>query len=225
MAGRTRVGDREWPPEVVEVLRRHLPESIADTVLSQVADRCAHQDWGVPGDRETLIAALARAAGVFLRGAQMVRCREELARVGRPSAECVRGARFHHSVAQKQDVAEARLAAIDFARAWGASERVAARVGTVVSELASNIATYAIEGDVVGRCDGEAFHLIASDRGPGIANLADVLSGKYQSPDSLGMGLLGVKRLAGELEVMTVLGEGTTVTVRVELGNDRRVSA
>jgi len=88
------------------------------------------------------------------------------------------------------------------------------RVVTAVSELARNIYMYAGTGEVrlnVSEADRTiTFQVIASDRGPGIARLEEILAGTYHSRSGLGRGLLGAKTLLEGLEIQTG-PQGTTI--------------
>ncbi len=92
------------------------------------------------------------------------------------------------------------------------------RIVTSASELARNVVVYAgigcmryrvlREGTVVG------IELTFEDQGPGIADVEQAMTPGFTSGKGLGMGLSGAKRLMGELEIRTKVGEGTTVAVR-----------
>jgi serine/threonine-protein kinase RsbT len=56
----------------------------------------------------------------------------------------------------------------------------------------------------------------ASDQGPGIANLNDVLSGTYRSKTGLGKGIIGVRRLATRFTFHTA-PSGTRIEAEVRL--------
>jgi serine/threonine-protein kinase RsbT len=43
----------------------------------------------------------------------------------------------------------------------------------------------------------------ATDRGPGITNLDEIIRGQYKSKTGLGKGLMGVKRLAQRFDIQT----------------------
>lgn len=88
-------------------------------------------------------------------------------------------------------------------------------VATVISELARNILRYAGRGHIdvtaVARGRRTGVMVVASDRGPGIADLDIALLDGYSSSGSLGLGLPGVRRLVDEFEITSIPGEGTTV--------------
>jgi serine/threonine-protein kinase RsbT len=89
-------------------------------------------------------------------------------------------------------------------------------LATAISEIARNITTYAERGEVAvsvvatGRRRG--VRVVASDEGPGIANLELALRDGYTSGVGLGMGLPGTRRLVDEFDIVSAPGEGTTVT-------------
>jgi serine/threonine-protein kinase RsbT len=92
-------------------------------------------------------------------------------------------------------------------------------VATVVSELARNIVSYTQGGtiELILTSDGQPRILVrATDSGNGIANLDEVLSGRYRSTTGLGRGLLGVKRLADRFNIRTSKS-GTQVEAEVNL--------
>ena len=54
--------------------------------------------------------------------------------------------------------------------------------------------------------------VIASDEGPGIADVRKVMEDGYTTSGGLGAGLPGVKRLMDEFKIETVVGEGTKIS-------------
>ena len=59
----------------------------------------------------------------------------------------------------------------------------------------------------------KGIRLVFSDKGPGIADVAQALTDGYTSKSGMGLGLGGSKRLMNDFEIKTAPGEGTTVTV------------
>lgn len=55
--------------------------------------------------------------------------------------------------------------------------------------------------------------VVASDQGPGIADLERALTDGYTTGGGLGLGLPGARRLVDEFDIQTAPGEGTTVTL------------
>lgn len=121
---------------------------------------------------------------------------------------------FTATIEEERDVQNARLAARVMCGELGGTSLVAQRISTSVSELSRNILLYA-RGlgsiEIVPLLSPRKSILVrAVDRGPGIAQIADVLGGRYQSKTGLGRGLLGVKRLSDRFEISTG-GSGTRV--------------
>ena len=110
------------------------------------------------------------------------------------------------SIRTEQDISQARVMARTMCENAKARSFVAQKVATVVSELARNIVSYTPGGaiELTMSTDGHAKIFVrATDTGAGIANLDEVLSGRYRSSTGLGRGLLGVKRLADRFNVKT----------------------
>ncbi len=88
-------------------------------------------------------------------------------------------------------------------------------IATVISELARNIVHYAKEGEIrlglVRNSTATGVMVTARDEGPGIWNIEQALQVGYSTSGGLGLGLPGVKRLMDEMDVVSKLGEGTTV--------------
>lgn len=91
-------------------------------------------------------------------------------------------------------------------------------IATAISEVARNIVEYAGEGEIVltlltnGSRRGIA--VVASDRGPGIPDVAMAMQDGYSTSRSLGLGLPGARRLMDEFEIESEIGTGTTVRMR-----------
>jgi serine/threonine-protein kinase RsbT len=91
-------------------------------------------------------------------------------------------------------------------------------LATAISEVARNITTYAVRGEVelrVVRDDSgrQGIQVIARDEGPGIDNLDLALQDGYTSGGGLGLGLPGARRLVDDFEIETTPGQGTKVTL------------
>jgi signal transduction histidine kinase/CheY-like chemotaxis protein len=116
------------------------------------------------------------------------------------------------------DVVFVRQRARQIASLCGFSQQDQARIGTAVSELARNVYNYADGGRAEFRIEGETSPQLlvirVEDKGPGIANLDLVLSGRYTSATGMGLGLLGARRLMDQCDIQTRLREGTTITVK-----------
>lgn len=130
------------------------------------------------------------------------------------------------SIQTEGDISRVRAQARKLCTACGANPYSMQKIATVVSELARNIVLYAGNGELTitprQRSNGDSLsaktsiNICASDKGPGIPNLNQILSGGYQSRTGLGKGLLGTKRLAESFDVITSSG-GTTITAEIAL--------
>lgn len=91
-------------------------------------------------------------------------------------------------------------------------------IATAISELGRNILSYAGSGVILlSPCTApgrRGILVVAQDEGPGIADIELALQDAYSTSKSLGLGLPGTRRLMDEFEIVSVVGQGTTVTVR-----------
>src|SRR4051794_19435567 len=116
-----------------------------------------------------------------------------------------------------EGVVSARQRARDVAELLGFDRLEQTRVATAVSELARNAHRYAGGGEVRIHCRADRVQVEVVDHGPGIANLEEILSGRYDSPTGLGRGLVGVRQLMDEFEISATAGRGTRVVVAKRL--------
>ncbi|MDW0115147.1 anti-sigma regulatory factor [Sporosarcina saromensis] len=114
------------------------------------------------------------------------------------------------------DIVAARQLGRNEAKKAGFGTVDQARITTAISELARNIYLYAGQGkiEIERVSEGGIFgiKIIASDEGPGIADLRKVMEDGYSTSGGLGAGMPGVKRLMDEFKVVSEVGEGTTIT-------------
>jgi anti-sigma regulatory factor (Ser/Thr protein kinase) len=113
-------------------------------------------------------------------------------------------------------VGSARRAAAVFAESNGASEALAARVALVATELATNLVRHAGGGTLIVQrgTDESELELLALDRGPGIANLAEARRDGFSTAGTSGHGLGAVARMADGCDVFSTPGGGTVVLAR-----------
>ncbi len=108
---------------------------------------------------------------------------------------------LHHD----QDVVTARQRAAQIARLLEFDASDQTRLATAVSEIVRNAFRYAGHGTVHFEVDAEASpqRLIVrvEDQGPGIANLDDILTGRYRSSTGMGMGITGARRLMDRFSI------------------------
>jgi serine/threonine-protein kinase RsbT len=115
------------------------------------------------------------------------------------------------------DIVAVRQRARQLAKELGFSTSELTMIATALSELARNIVEYARQGEITLSRINQGSHrgliIIARDRGPGIADIERALQDGYSSGKGLGLGLPGTKRLMDEFEIVSGLGQGTTVRV------------
>ena len=120
-------------------------------------------------------------------------------------------------IRQEQDVVAARQRARQLARLLGFDEQDQVRIATSVSELARNVYNYAREGEVEFAIEGQTSPQVlvvrVSDRGPGIADVSLILSGRYRSSTGMGLGILGARRLMDRFAIQSSR-EGTAITIQ-----------
>jgi serine/threonine-protein kinase RsbT len=121
-------------------------------------------------------------------------------------------------ITQATDIVLARQKGRALSASSGFSLTDQTLIATAISEVARNIVTYAIAGEIVltglevsGR---RGISVVARDSGPGIADVELAMRDGYSTTTSLGMGLPGAKRLMDEFELDSALGRGTTVSMR-----------
>lgn len=117
-----------------------------------------------------------------------------------------------------QDIVVARQRGRVMASELGFSSGDATLIATAISELARNIVSYAQKGEIrlkgIHASSRAGILVVASDRGPGIADIRQALRDGFSTSGSLGLGLPGVRRLMDEFEIASQPGQGTVVTVK-----------
>ncbi|TYS63535.1 anti-sigma regulatory factor [Sutcliffiella horikoshii] len=113
------------------------------------------------------------------------------------------------------DIVAARQMGRNVAKDLGFGTVDQARITTAISELARNIYLYAGTGQIcVEEMDDygkRGLKVIATDDGPGISDIRQVMEDGYSTSGGLGAGLPGVKRLMDSFQIDSTSGEGTTI--------------
>jgi serine/threonine-protein kinase RsbT len=116
------------------------------------------------------------------------------------------------------DIVAARQKGRELAAAVGLAGSDLTLIATAISELARNIISYAQHGEITLRAVQQngrrGIIVVARDKGPGIPDIALAMQDGFSTGKSLGLGLPGAKRLMDEFEIQSVVGEGTTITMR-----------
>jgi len=202
---------------VVAILTRYISPIMAQGVLSRALRECNLTPESVTG---------SNLAGLYPKLEVGIKLFVEPALQERAWAELDALAAEHHSdtptlvvIAQERDIAEARGHARLLCERMRARPVATERVVTIVSELARNIVNYTPGGQiemVSERVPRAKISIRATDRGTGIPNLEEILSGRYRSRTGLGKGITGVKRLADGFDIQSA-ATGTRVEVEVTL--------
>jgi serine/threonine-protein kinase RsbT len=120
-------------------------------------------------------------------------------------------------IKSERDIVVARQKGRALATKLGFSVGDATLIATAISELARNIIAYAGEGmitmNVIYNSKHQGLLVVASDEGPGIADIPLALRDGFSTSGSLGIGLPGVRRLMDEFDISSQPGVGTIVTV------------
>ncbi|WP_209125115.1 anti-sigma regulatory factor [Alkalihalobacillus sp. BA299] len=124
-------------------------------------------------------------------------------------------------VKSEWEIVGARQVGRNLAKEIGFGTVDQARIATAISELARNIYLYAKKGTIcierVVGTETNAFQpgikITASDHGPGIEDIRQVMEDGYTTSGGLGAGLPGVKRLMDDFQIETSVGEGTVISV------------
>lgn len=110
-------------------------------------------------------------------------------------------------------VGQARRAAA--AMAIGIDPDTAGRLAIVVTELATNLARHATEGEILLSLVNGGIQVISVDKGPGILDLHRALEDGFSTGGTPGTGLGAVRRQADTFDVYSRPGIGTVVACRV----------
>lgn len=203
--------------QLLQLLRGYLsPTNAEGLLLRTVREMDVHPQELSQFHIPPMVPTLERRARLYLDNMRLARLVDEISALGadRPSR------RSRTLVIQREsDISSARQSAKALCESAGARSFIVHKVATIVSELARNIVAYTPGGSIemaVHRDRTVRVSIVASDQGPGIAALDDVLAGRYQSKTGMGRGILGVQRLADKFAISTGPA-GTRVEVEVRL--------
>jgi len=205
----------ELSESLLGVLTRYVSPPTAHSILKLARQRAGSFDARLDKALvRTMLEPIERNLRLFLEDhARRAECCAALrALVDGPVEEATAGP-IAVEIRGEDDIARARLAARDLSIRMGFTLTGQTRLVTAVSELARNIVQYAGEGslELQPMTSPPGLAITATDRGPGIPNLDDILAGNYKSKLGMGMGLRGIKRIAQRFDVQTRAGRGTTV--------------
>src|SRR5258708_3363581 len=120
------------------------------------------------------------------------------------------------NIQDERDVVLARQRALQISKLLGFERQERVRIATSVSEIARNAFQYAKEGRVefsIAYEPRDCLKIKITDHGGGILNLEEILTGKYQAPTGMGLGIMSAHRLMDGCEIVTNGKEGTAVVL------------
>lgn len=120
-------------------------------------------------------------------------------------------------ISKENDIVWARKKSRDLASHLGFSKIEQTQLATAVSEITRNVYQYARSGMICYGID-KSFNKVwlvieIKDSGKGIKNLPEILSGNYVSPEGMGVGIIGSKKLVDDFDIVSS-PEGTIVTLK-----------
>jgi len=130
----------------------------------------------------------------------------------------IRDSHVHVRIQNSADIVAARQQGRSLAAQVGFSHSNLTIIATAISEVARNIVEYAKEGEVIITLINDAskkgVEIVASDNGPGIADVSTVMRDGYSTGKGLGIGLPGARRLMDGFAIASAVGTGTIVTMK-----------
>lgn len=208
---------------LAKILERHLSPMNARSVLRQsLSESKLSSTQFTLGDLKVINDALERGLRLFTTESVATRALRDIQALTRAAAPSSHAPQVEPSTVEiniEADISRARNVARSMCETLGAKGFSLQKVTTIVSELARNIQSYAGSGKIELSVKGGGKPRVvirAIDRGPGIPNLAHVMSGEYRSRTGLGRGILGTKRLADHFDINTG-AFGTQILAEVEL--------
>jgi serine/threonine-protein kinase RsbT len=129
-----------------------------------------------------------------------------------------RDSQVHVRIQNSADIVAARQQGRALASQAGFSHSNLTIIATAISEVARNIVEYAKEGEVIitliNDTTKKGVEIVASDHGPGIADITTVMRDGFSTGKGLGIGLPGARRLMDEFVIASAVGTGTIVTMK-----------
>jgi serine/threonine-protein kinase RsbT len=206
---------------LLDVLQDFMSTIMARTVIKHALQRSSVDGSRMSGgDVHRLLSELTKGVCLYLGGVD--KQRECITRLKGALADVSTGAdaaprRVVVDINTEDDIVAARGAGRDICQQIGFNNALQIKVATAISELARNIVQYANRGEVrITALDSPrtGVEIVAKDRGEGISNLDEILTGRYKSKLGMGMGLKGTRNMMDEFDVETSPSRGTQVTIR-----------
>lgn len=127
-----------------------------------------------------------------------------------------------HAVHEVSQIAGPRRSALELARQNEFSEERAGKVALVVTELATNLAKHAKDGEILfrpirdenGATSARGIEILAVDRGPGMPDVPGARRDGYSTTGTLGHGLGSIERQSDFFQIFS-LPSGTVAVARL----------
>jgi anti-sigma regulatory factor (Ser/Thr protein kinase) len=134
--------------------------------------------------------------------------------------------RTHHmlfAIDDASQIGEARRAAVRVAAQTGCDSATSGRAALVVTELGTNLNRHATHGAIILMSSSSSgglavIEVVAVDRGPGVADIANCLRDGMSTSTTPGTGLGAVRRMADDFSMFSQPGMGTVICARVRAG-------
>jgi anti-sigma regulatory factor (Ser/Thr protein kinase) len=131
-------------------------------------------------------------------------------------------------VTDPHQVSEVRRTVVATASKVGFTEVEVGKLALVATEAATNLVKHGVAGEVLVRPlrtpGGHAIEIVALDKGPGIANIAESLRDGYSTAASPGTGMGAMSRLSSVFDVHSIPGKGTALLAQVGSSSYREES-
>ena len=129
-------------------------------------------------------------------------------------------------ITSEADIVTARQKGRSLAAELGFQGADLTLIATAISEVSRNIVEYAQRGEIILQAANlgakHGLCIVASDRGPGIPDVAQAMQYGYSSRRGLGVGLPGAKLLMDDFDIVSNVGVGTTITMKKWMRSNER---
>jgi serine/threonine-protein kinase RsbT len=229
MAARASVAPRPEPAffeQLVQALRSYLSEPNCRAAVTACAAAAKVEVMRLqPNHIDVIATAVARSLELFkVPGPRQSECLEKVRAAARDALSAARD-EVTIDIHREEDLFHARAIVKGLGARVGLGDVGTTKVATALSELGRNILHYAGFGRITIRAlspPAQGVEVVATDVGPGIADLAKILGPNFRSRTGMGVGLRGTRNLMDYFDVQTAPGRGTTVTIRKVVAAGRR---
>jgi signal transduction histidine kinase/CheY-like chemotaxis protein len=118
----------------------------------------------------------------------------------------------------EHDIVLVRQRTRQISKLLGFDQQDQTRIATAVSEIARNAYNYGgggkAEFQLEGRTSPQLLVIRVLDEGPGIANIEQILEGRYRSQTGMGLGIVGARRLVDQFRMEARPNGGTVVWLK-----------